>query len=292
MASFAELKAQLANLNRRTSKNADVWKPKDEHDVRLLKNPHSSDPFEQVSFHYNVGDEREILCPKLNFGEECEICDLADMLKAFKDEKGREKPKKEKDADWEVFKKIQATTKAYVPMVERTEEGKNLSAPAWWGLTSNQSGQILKVCTDAEWLQDCDIDPTDDERVLDAIFSTKKAYDFHVSFKKPGEKENKKTFTVIDITPSGKRPKALTGDATKDAELLKQIKPIREVFPKRDPKEITLALKKFVGGGMKVEEPKAKKEEEKYAAKSGEQAEKSGTRGVEEAFDELLAGKQ
>lgn len=289
MASIAELKARLANLNKRTTKNPDIWKPKDEHDVRLLRNPHNDDPIEEVTFHYNVGDAREILCPK-QFGEECAICDFADQLKSFKDAKGNEKLKKDKDADWEIFKKIQANTKAYSPMVERLENGA-MSEPAWWGLTKNQSEQVLKVATDPEWLADCDIDPADDEKALDAIFSARKAYDFHVSFRKPGEKNNTKSFTVVDITPK-RKPSALTGDPKKDAEILKKIKPIREVFPKLPQTEVDLALKKFVGGGMKIEDPQPNGKDERYPKNSRENAAKSGTRSIDESFGELLEGTE
>lgn len=290
MASFAEIRAQLASLNRRTNKNPDVWKPKDEHNVRLLRNPHNDDPFAQVTFHFNVGDARELLCPK-QFGDECVICDFADVLKAFKDEKGKEKAKDRKQAEWEVFKKIQAQTKVYAPMVERQEDG-SLSQPAWWGMTGPQSQQALKVCADADRLRACGLDPKDDEKALDALFSTTKAFDLHVSYKKPGEKGNNKTFTMIEIEPKYS-PTPLTGDKTKDAQLLGAIKPITEVFPKLPASEVKSALEKFIGGGMKIEGGNEQKPaEEKYPAKSGEKAEKAGTRDVEEAFGDLLGAKK
>lgn len=290
MASLSELRAQLANLNRKTSKSADIWKPKDEHDVRLLRNPHNDDPFEQVTFHYNVGDAREILCPKANFGDECVICDFAEQLKSFNDENGKKKPDKVKQADWEIFKKIQATTKVYVPMVEREADGKGASAPAWWGLTSNQSTQVISVCAETERLQACGLDPSDDEKAINAIFDTKKAFDFHVSYAKPQEKGNNKTFTMVTIKPKYS-PSPLTGDAKRDAELIKQIKPIREIFPKVPSTEVESALRKFIGGGMKVEQGAPQAKEEKYASKTTAKAEKAGTRDVSEAFGELLDTK-
>jgi hypothetical protein len=284
MASFAEIRAQLANLNKRTSKNTDIWKPKDEHDVRCLRNPHSDDPLEQITFHYNVGDAREVLCPQ-QFGDECVICDFAETLKGWKDAEGNDKPEAERKAQWEIFKKIQAVTKVYVPMVERLEGGA-ITEPAWWGLTSNQSQMALKVCGDKERLAACGVDPNDDEHALDALFSPKKAFDLHVSFKKPGEKQNSKTFTVVEIEPKYS-PSPLTGNAGKDAELVKKIKPIREVFPKVPTSEVELALKKFIGGGQKVETKPAEKEQ-KYAGKGTEKAAKAGTRSVDDAFGDLL----
>jgi hypothetical protein len=294
MATVSEIRARLATLNRRGNvKNPDVWKPNDEHDVRVLRNPHNEDPLEEITFHYNVGDARELLCPK-QFGDDCVICDFADQLKSFKDEKGKDKKKSDKDAEWEIFKKIQAQTKVYVPVIERIKDEKKVitghSEPAWWGLTSNQSQQALAVCADADRLRACGIDPDDDEKALDALFGTKKAFDLHVSVAKPGEKGNSKTFYQITITPVY-LPSALTGKPATDAELLAKIKPIRDVFPKLPASEIEAALKKFIGGGMKIEERDPKKADEKYAGASKEKAETAGTRSVDDAFGALLDSK-
>jgi len=299
MATVSEIRARLATLNRKGStKNPDVWKPTDEHDVRCLRNPHNSDPIEEVTFHFNVGDARELLCPR-QFGDVCVVCDFADQLKGFKDEKGKEKKKADKDADWEIFKKIQAQTKIYIPVIERIKDDKGNvtghSEPAWWGLTGNQSQQALAVCAEGDRLRACGIDPDDDEKALDALFGTKKAFDLHVSSAKPENKDGKgntKTFYQITIKPVY-LPSPLTGNAAKDAELLKKIKPIREVFPKLPAAEIEAALKKFIGGGMKIEENRGepKKGEEKYAGASKEKAEAAGTRSVDDAFGALLESK-
>jgi hypothetical protein len=279
-----DLKARLSTLNRKTQKQNDIWKPKDEHDVRLLPAPKGEDPFVERAFHWNIGDAVSILCPKVNFGEECAICDYADFMKSWKDEKGNDKPEKIRKADFEVFKKVQAQNKVFVRVVERTAEG--ISEPKWWGLTQNQATQILDVCTDADRLQACDLDPGDPEKALDAVFSTKKAFDLHVSFAKPGEKGNTKSFTSITIKPKFK-VSALTGDAKKDAAILEGIKPISEVYPRIPSNEVELALKKFIAGGGDEAKPEPKDGEEKYPTNSKEDAKKVGKRSVEDAFSEL-----
>jgi hypothetical protein len=282
---IAELKARLASLNRKTSKNTDIWKPKDEHDVRLFAIP-GQDAFQEKAFHFNVGDAREVLCPKVNFGEECVICDFAETLKGWKDAKGRDKPEKQRKDDWELFKKIQAQSKVYLPVVERTDDGKSISAPAWWGLTQNQANQVLEVCTDPDRLRECGIDPDDTDHALDAVMSPKKAFDLHVSFKKPTEKGNNKTFTVIDIKPKYK-PSPLTGKAERDAELVKEIKPLTEVFVRVPSSEVEKIFSKYMGGQGVEAKPEGGKE---YAPKGKDSAEKAGTRTVEDAFSELLNG--
>jgi hypothetical protein len=280
---IAELKARLASLNRKTSKNTDIWKPKDEHDVRILTIP-GQDAFQERTFHFNVGDAREVLCPKANFGDECVICDFAETLKGWKDDKGRDKPEKRRKEDWEIFKKIQASSKVFLPMVERTDDGKSISAPAWWGLTQNQANQVLEVCTDPDRLRECGIDPDDSDHALDAITSPKKAFDLHVSFKKPTEKGNAKTFTVVDIKPKYK-PSPLTGNAAKDEALASEIKPLAEVFIKVPSSEVEKIFAKFVGGAGAEAKADGGKE---YAPKGKDKAENAGTRNVESAFDELL----
>ena len=286
MASISELKARLATLNRKTSKSTDIWKPKDEHDVRLLE-VDNVEPFTERAFHYNIGDAIQVLCPKINFGDECVICDYAETLRSWKDEKGRDKPEKVRREDFEIFKKIQAVSKVFVPMVERLEDGKNISQPAWWGLTSNQAQQILEVCTDSERMEACGLDSTDTESALKTVLSPSKAFDLHVSFRKPGEKGNTKTFTAIDIKPKYK-PSPLTGNKAKDAELTKAVKPLDDVFIKVPSAEVEKIFAKFIGNSA----PEAKAEGGKeYAPKTTEKAEKAGKRSVDEAFGELLEGK-
>ena len=280
-----ELKARLASLNRKTAKNTDIWKPKDEHDVRIL--PIEGDLFQEKAFHFNIGDAREVLCPKVNFGDECVICDYAETLKGWKDEKGRDKPEKLRKEQWELFKKIQANSKVYLPIVERTDDGKSISAPAWWGLTQNQANQVLEVVTDtngADRLRECGIDPDDSDHVLNALTSPKKAFDLHISFKKPKEKGNEKTFTVVDIKAKYK-PSPLTGKPDRDAELVKEIKNLDEVFVKVPSSEVEKIFAKFMGGQAKEAPAEGGKE---YAPKGKDKAEKAGTRPVDEAFKELL----
>lgn len=285
--SIAELKARLASLNRRTNKNTDIWKPKDEHDVRVITVP-GEDAFQERTFHFNVGDAREVLCPKVNFGDDCVICEFAERLRAWKDDKGHDKPEKQRKEDFEIFKKIQASSKVFLPIVERTNDGKSISAPAWWALTQNQANQVLEVCTDADRLSACDIDPSDSDHAIDAVQSPNKAFDLHVSFKKPGEKGNTKTFTMVDIKPKFKTS-PLTGNPVKDAELVKEIKPLKDVFVKVPSAEVEKIFSKFLGNAAPEAKPEGGKE---YAPKTKERAATSGKKSIDEAFGALIGEKK
>ena len=282
-----ELKNRLANLNRRTTKANDIWKPKDEHVVRLMPYQFGDDPFLELWFHYEVGDNMSILCPKANFGKDCEICDFCELLRAWKDQDGNDKPEKDRKADFEIFKKIQPKARVFVPMVERGKEG---DGPKFWGVTPNQAGDILAVCADGDRLSELGIDPKNEDevrkRAIQVIINPDKAYDLTVSFRKPGEKGNTKSFAQIVI--AGKiKPTPLLQDKQAIKGLLQQVKNIKDVYPEVSSAEVSRMMKKFAGSTA----PEAKPEggTEKYAANTKEDAKVQGGRTIDEAFGDMLA---
>lgn len=289
MPSIAELKERLASLNRRTNKSNDIWKPKDEHDVRLLRYPHGEDPLIPLHFHYEVGDTTSILCPKVNFGDECVICDLCDQLKAWKDENGVDKAKPDKEADWEIFKKIQPKARVFVAMVER---GKEAEGAKFWGITPNQAEALLAECTDGDRLSELDIAADDATRALDVLFG-KKAYDIHVSYAKKGEKGNTTNFNQVSFKTKIKASPIMK-DAKAEADLMATVKKITDVYPKVSSSEVEKICKKFMGqqateakptGGVAYNEKPAAA----APANTKENAKVSGTRSIDEAFGEMLA---
>lgn len=288
------LRERLKQLNSKTSKTDDIWKPKDEHQVRLVPNPHSDDPFQELHFHYEIGDNLAVLCPKLNFGEECAICDFAETLKAWKGPDGADKPENERKADFEIFKKIQAKARVFVPMIERGRDGKPDSDTAkWWGMTTAQVQQALEVCTDGDRLEELGLGK-DDPQALRVIFDTKKGYDLQVSFAKPGEKGNTKQFTQITIKGKIKAsPLAKSEDDAK--KIVSSVKKLTEVYQKVSSADVDKMLKKWVGQGAAEAKPeggneKYKKEEKEPAKPSNtkENSKLSGTRTIDEAFGDML----
>jgi hypothetical protein len=278
-----ELKNRLQQLNRRTDKPKDIWKPRDEHDVRLIRYPHGDESLIELYFHYEIGDQ-SVLCPKANFGKDCEICDFCDLLKSWKTPQGNDKAEKDRKSDWELFKKIQPKARVFVPMVER---GKESEGARWWGVTPNQSLEILKVCVDGDRMAECGVgkDEKDANKLLSVLVSETKAYDLHVSFAKPGEKGNTKTFAQTVITGKIKAG-PLMPDKKSVKELVASVKNIRDVYPEVSSEEVGKILKKFAGSVG----PEAKPEggTEKYPANTNENAKTVGKRTIDEAFGDLL----
>lgn len=292
------LKERLSQLNRSTNKSANLWKPKDEHDVRMVQNPHSSEPFQELYFHNEIGDAMPILCPRMNSGKDCPICDFADKLKAWKDpETGQDKPKSTREADFEIFKKIQAKARVFVPVIER---GKEDEGAKWWSMTPAQAQQALEMCLEGDRLEEMGVDKDDGEGAAKILFGTAKGYDIHVSYAKPGEKQNSKLFT--QITLKGRiKPSALSKDEGQVKKILESIKKLSEVFPTPPASEVERAFQKFVNAGG--QEAKAEGGTEKYAGKpaadtakkptnSNENAKVSGTRSLDQAFGDMLKDEE
>lgn len=295
-----ELRGRLAGLNRRTDKAKDIWKPRDEHDVRLLTYPFGDDPFIELWFHYEIGDA-SVLCPGKNSGQECAICEFAETLKSWKAEDGQDKAEVDRKADWELFKKIQAKARVFVPMVERTKgpDGKSetLTGPWFWGITPNQATEIIAEALNPDRMEECGVstDEKDVKNILAIVVNPQKAYDLHVSFAKPGEKGNTKTFPAVTIKASVKA-KPLTRDPAQAKEIVGKIKDMKDVYPAVSSEEVEKMLRKWIGTGEKEATPGGGTEKyagtkaadpKKAPANSKEGAANVGKRSVDDAFDDL-----
>lgn len=273
------IKARLQALSNRSKKANDIWKPRDEHAVRLLPYPHGTDPFLELAFHYDIG-EQSVLCPKVNFGNECAICDFCDALKSWKNPDGNDKPERDRKTDWELFKKIQAKVRVFVPMVERGKEG---DGPKFWGVTPNQAVQILEICNDGDRLSEVGEDPKNPKNALRVVIDADKAYDLTVKFAKPGEKGNTKSFAQVTI--EGKiKATPLLADKKARQELISQVKNIREVYPEVTSEEANRIFQKFVNSGQ----AEAKAEGGVEYRPNTTETQKTGGRTVDEAFADIL----
>ncbi len=278
------LRDRLASLNSKTAKKPrDLFKPKDKHTVRLMPYPHGEDPMLVLHFHYDIGNA-SVYCPKANLGEDCEICDFCDKLRAWKGPDGNDKAESDRKTDWEMFKKIQAKARVFVPCVVR---GSEAEGPKFWSITPKQAEGLLKVCSNSDRIEMIGADPADPKEHLRVLFDTDKAFDLDVDFAKPGEKGNTTSFTQVTFEPKIKATPLLS-DRKAAQELVKQVKDIKDVYPPATSAEVAVLFKKFVGEGMTVAEPTGGVE--KYPSNSNEKL--TGTKSIDEAFDEMAsAGK-
>lgn len=300
-----ELRDRLNKLNSKQGSSGDLWKPKDEHQVRLLRAPDSDNPLREVYFHNDIGEEKPIPCPKMNDGLECKICEFADILKQWRDKDGNERPEAERKADFEIFKKIQAKARVYSPVAElNPADGEPLNDKAkWWSMTPAQAQQALEICFDGDRLEELGVAKDDAEGAMRILFDENKGYNINVSFAEPGKKGNTKTFTIVTLKGRIK-PSALSKNPELIKKIMASIPKFESLVVKQTPEQVEKALAKFMNGGSAAEaKPTNGSEKPKYggsekpkadakpaaAANTGEKAALSGTRSLDEAFGDLMA---
>lgn len=289
------IRDRLNKLNRPGGeKKNDVWKPKDSHEVRLLMYPGAEDPFLNVFFHFDIGDE-PLYCPKSNKNEDCDVCDFCDQLKSFKDPQGNQKPKNVKDGDWELFKKIQPKCNIYVPMVER---GHETEGAKFWRISQTLAGQLIDICAEGDRNEG-----REDGGGLAILFSNTDGYDLTVTVKKPGEDGNNKQYALTEAKAKIKTS-ALSKDKKVVKEIMDSIKKIEDVYPAKSSAEVSKIFKRFANAaapeakadGGKEYAPKkdaASADDEvvspkkTFSANTKENAKLSGTKSIDEAFGEL-----
>lgn len=280
-------KKLLAVTERNSGSGVRPWRPKGEHQVRLFHAPGYEEPFVERSYHYDIGDEKTILCPRC-FGDECAICDLAEKFKSWKDENGVDKPEARRKEEFEIFRKLQPRTRYWTAM---TEIGKESEGAKWWSITENSYKQILEICANADFNEDHAVGGsailTDPDRAVNLT----------VDFKKPGERGNNKTFPETTIKPRMKFSK-LEGAA----KILSTLPKLDDLDPRvpsdvvakkfkaamakgTDEGEVDQKVTREYGGGEK--KPEQADEEPKKAASNN--AEKLvGTRSVDEALNDIM----
>ena len=77
-----QMRAKLeASKNGGARKNDNTkWKPQQGDQTIRIVPTSDGDPFKEFHFHYNVGKNPGILCPKKNHGDDCPICNFASTL--------------------------------------------------------------------------------------------------------------------------------------------------------------------------------------------------------------------
>lgn len=275
------IKARLAQLSNKTKKNKDIWKPTDEHDIRALPHPYAKgdDPFVELFFHYDIGNEPPILCPKYNFGDDCELCDFCDQLRSYKTPTGDQKKEADKKGDWEIFKKISAKNCFAFPMVER---GMEEEGARWCRTNPTNYTELLGICADEE--NNKEIAEQGGKGGVDVLFNPDCAYDLHVSYKKKGEKGNTKQFNLVEFKEK-KRTSALSKDKTQVEKILASIKPIYDVYPRVTSAEVSKIFKKFMGNSAPEAKPEGGVE---YKTNSKEKSVPGVGLSIDDAFEDML----
>jgi hypothetical protein len=184
-------------------------KPGYQRTIRLIQYPHGNDPFVELFFHYGIGQGQSILCPRLNSGKTCSICEFAFSLK--------------NDGDTESAKKFYPSQRIYAPMIDRGDEKPVVK---YWGFGKGIYQQLIEALLSEDY-----------GTFLDPM----SGIDADVKWEKKGNSN----FLSPTLTFKRKESKLLANEQ-QIQELLKTIEPIEQVFKPMTPSEINERLNAFV----------------------------------------------
>ena len=199
------------------------WKPSDEHTVRVLPLPDEEDLSMTVKWHYGVDQGRQMYCPSTH-GDNCAFCDLAQFLRSWKDENGKDKTEATRKRDWDIFKKVEAAVKHYVPVVVRKKNSDDVEGPYLWEMTPKTYTALFKICANDERNDD-----HPDGGGLRVLTSLMHGVDLVVNLKKKGEKGNQTSYDLTEVEPRMKTSAIFKGDKKSAEELLKKIPNLSEI---------------------------------------------------------------
>lgn len=197
-----------------------LWKPKEgTQRVRIVPykfNPES--PFIELSFYYNLGG-KHYLAPSC-LGKPDPIQEVVDALRAS----GSNEEK-------EIAKKLQSTSRTYVPIIVRGEEEQGVR---YWGFGVQVYKQLLKLMTNPEWGD---------------ITSYTEGNDIEVEFKKESNKKNVKTgkaFPETTITALPRKTPVVDPTRRDLMEKVKEQTDINKIFPVKSYDELKDAVEKWL----------------------------------------------
>lgn len=131
---------QIKNPQYKTGKfEKQTWSPpKDgtQATVRFFQPKDAEDPFYELFLHYGVG-KGPIICPRLQYGKECPICDFAFSLRKNKDSKQKNDP-----ADLATFKSLMPKERYFGALIDRSDDDLK---PKWYGFSKTMYGEFLEA---------------------------------------------------------------------------------------------------------------------------------------------------
>jgi hypothetical protein len=237
---IAKMKAKLeASKNPKAGREDNTkWRPSEgDQTLRILPTA-DGDPFKEFHFHYNVGRNPGILCPKKNHGEACPICDFASSL-------WREGVENNDDSAKREAKKLFVRKRYFSPIIVRGEEEKGVRV---WSYGKMAYESLLGLVLDPDYG-----DITDAETGTDIV----------LTYTVPGTPGS---FPKTQIKPR-RRPSVLCDESVADcSELLASVPDIPSIFQRQTSDEVQAILDESFSSDKSSESSSS--ETEKYNGKS------------------------
>jgi len=212
------------------------WRPAEgDQTIRIMPTT-DGDPFKEFHFHYNVGKNPGILCPKRNHGEECPICDFASKL-------WREGVEHNDDTAKREAKKLFARKRYFSPILVRGEESKGVRV---WSYGKTAYETLLSYVLDPDYG-----DLTHEETGTDIV----------MTYNIPGTPGS---FPKTSLKPR-RRPSMLCEDVENCDELINSVPDIETLFQRQTTSEVQALLDEYLSSDVTSEGVSS--QTEKYNAK-------------------------
>ena len=135
---ISKIKSRLTQLQSTTSTKDKFWKPQPGmQQVRILPYTHNKDnPFIELYFHYNLGNNKTYLSPA-SFGRPDPVEEFANKLKSTgnKDE-------------WVQGKRLEPKMRTFAPVIVRGQESEGVK---FWGFGKTVYQELLSVIADPDY---------------------------------------------------------------------------------------------------------------------------------------------
>ncbi len=218
------IEAMRAKLNasqngkRNNTNNGFKWRPSEgDQAIRILPTE-DGDPFKEFHFHYNVGKNPGILCPKKNHGEDCPICEFASSL-------WRDGVQNDDNTLKQEAKKLFVRKRYFSPILVRGQETDGVKI---WSYGKTAYETLLGYVLDPD-----DGDVTDPETGTDIV----------LNYNVPGTPGS---FPKTTLKPR-RRPSPLCDEGVADcAELLDSIPEVETLFERKTTAQVQAMLDDFL----------------------------------------------
>ena len=112
-------KLEASKNGGKKQENNTKWRPQEGDQTIRIMPTEDGDPFKEYHFHYNVGKNPGIYCPKKNDGEDCPICEFASSL-------WRDGVQNNNDTAKREAKKLFVRKRYYSPVLVRGQESSGV----------------------------------------------------------------------------------------------------------------------------------------------------------------------
>ncbi len=218
-------KLEASRNGGKKSENSTKWRPQEgDQTVRILPTE-DGDPFKEYHFHYNVGKNPGILCPKKNHGEDCPICEFASQL-------WRDGVQSNNDTAKREAKKLFVRKRYFSPILVRGQESKGVKV---WSYGKTAYETLLGYVLDPDYG-----DITHPETGTDLV----------LTYTIPGTPGS---FPKTQLKPR-RRPSILCDEAVADCdELIQSVPDVETLFQRHSTEEVQALLDEYLSSDATTE---------------------------------------